>query len=79
MLLLLRGSAERRGARERIGAIEKLHSCIDGRTTSARYRKDHQPPSRRSPCSAQQMAARRPDERRGVEARPTAERSAGDP
>ena len=57
MLLLLRGSAERRGARERIGAIEKLHSCIDGRTTPARYRKDHHPPSRRSPSSAQHDAA----------------------
>jgi hypothetical protein len=76
MLLLLRGSAERRGARERMGAIEKLHSCIDGRTTPARYRKDHQPPSRRSPSSAQY--ARPLDERRGVEARPTAGRSAGD-
>jgi hypothetical protein len=33
--------------------IEKLHSCIDGHITPARYRKDHQPPSRRAPSAAQ--------------------------
>jgi hypothetical protein len=52
MLLLMRGSAERRGARERIGVIEKVHSCIDGRITPGRYCNDHQPQSRRSPSSA---------------------------
>jgi hypothetical protein len=52
MLLLLRGSAERRGALEPIRVIAKLHSCIDGRITPGRDRNDHQPPSRRSPSSA---------------------------